>query len=135
MAEDDLFFLHADVTEDHVLVVPENSQKSFQYRVEAIFDFGDAEVAPVYYEWVPVWFSSLRQDRRAFAALLEKHREDSGVKPGHRPTRFSERDILLTFTFLHRFSAAIVKETLSRKSVSPGELSSIGDPADVLWLL
>lgn len=135
MAEDDLFLIHADVTEDHVLVMAESSQESLRYRVEAIFDFGDAEVAPVYYEWVPVWFSLLRQNRGAFAALLEQHREDSGVRPGHRPTRFSGRDILLTFTFIHRFSAAIVKETLSRENVPPGEVSSIGDLADVLWPL
>ncbi|NLA61294.1 MAG: aminoglycoside phosphotransferase family protein [Firmicutes bacterium] len=135
MDEEDLFLIHADVTEDHVLVLPESSQESLRYRVEAIFDFGDAEVAPVYYEWVPVWFSLLRQDRGAFAALLEQYRGDSGVRPGHWSNRFSERDILLTFTFIHRFSAAIVKETLSRENVPPGELSSIGDLADVLWPL
>ena len=55
----------------------------------------------------------------AFAALLEQYRGDSGVRPGHWSNRFSERDILLTFTFIHRFSAAIVKETLSRENVPP----------------
>jgi hypothetical protein len=106
-----------------------------RYRLEAIFDFGDAEVAPVYYEWVPVWFSLLRQDRRAFRAHFERYHQSSWAQPGHQLTRFSERDILLTFTFVHRFSAAMVKETLSRDNARFGELRSPGDLADVLWPL
>lgn len=135
LAEDDLFLIHADVTEDHVLAMPERSRESPRYRVEAIFDFGDAAVAPVYYEWVPVWFSLLRQDRRAFAALLRQYQQDSGVRPGSGLTQFSEKDILLTFTFIHRFSAAIVKGALSLENVSPGELRSFCDLADFLWPL
>ena len=135
MTEDDLSLIHADVTEDHVLVMPESAQTPRKYRVETIFDFGDAEVAPVYYEWIPVWFSLLRQNRGAFEALLERHREEShlGLRPGHRHARFSERNILLTFTFVHRFSAAIVKETLSREYEPLGKLSSFSDLAEVLW--
>lgn|GEM_PF-1342210 len=157
ITEGDLSLIHGDVTEDHVLVVPEEAGGNRRYRVETIFDFGDSEVAPVFYEWIPVWFSLLRQDRRAFAALLRGYRrspargfsggtvfalgelsdgsECPGVETSGRngTSRFTQRDVLLTYTFIHRFSAAIIREKLIQENVPPGKPKSLRDLADILW--
>ena len=83
LAEDDLSLIHADLTEDHVLLVPKGSSDRpptpqtgqldshgpSRWQVEALFDFGDAEVAPPYYEWIPVWYSLLRNQGSSLLLL------------------------------------------------------------------
>ena len=150
LAEDDLSLIHADLTEDHVLLVPKGSSDRpptpqtgqldshgpSRWQVEALFDFGDAEVAPPYYEWIPVWYSLLRQSREAFTALLFNYRNAHNPRARGLPTGragHSLRDIMLTFTFIHRFGAQTVKETLERKNVTPEELVSFAELARVLF--
>lgn len=157
MAESDLALIHGDVTEDHVLLTPARPGEARRFRVATIFDFGDAEVAPLYYEWIPVWFSLLRQDRKAFAALLRGYAGDTQGHDGpHGDTggiadiddtgavgetarvggiAGRSRSTVLVFTFIHRFSAAIIREKLSRENMSPGWIGSFSDLADILWPL
>lgn len=125
--EEDLCLIHADVTEDHVLISSKAGPESPGWHVETIFDFGDAMVAPVYYEWIPIWFSLLRQENEAFANLLRHH---SRTFPARPTTSRDTLDALFTFTFIHRFAAAIVKETIDRTGA---EVSSFADLRELLW--
>lgn len=86
----------------------------------------------MHYEWVPVWFSLLRKDPKAFAALLERYRERPERRGESRSSLSSEKHILLTFTFIHRFSAAILKEELTGDNVPRQRLSSFAELADLL---
>jgi hygromycin-B 7''-O-kinase len=94
--------LHADLTEDHLLVGEQNGR----WGITGLIDWADAEVGDPFYEWVALWFSICRRDVTLFRAFLE------GYDPALRPeTMATER--LIAFTFLHRFGVGILADTLS----------------------
>lgn len=54
--------VNADLTDDHVLL----SHGEGQWRLSAIIDWADAEIAPPTYEWIAAWFGFCHRD----AAML-----------------------------------------------------------------
>ena len=101
---------HADLTEDHLLL----SQESGRWQIAGLIDWADVEVAPPFYEWVTLWFSICRRRRDLFDAFLAGYDERSLA------TEISAGQ-MLSFTFLHRFGAVILNDTLS-----PEEQRAIG---------
>lgn len=94
--------LHADLTEDHLLV----DWYDGRWSLSGLIDWADAEVGDPYYEWVALWFSICRRDVGLFSAFL------SAYDPALRPEAV-QASRLLTCTALHRFGANIINETLS----------------------
>lgn len=93
--------LHADLTEDHVLV----AQAEGGWRMSGLLDWADAEVGDPYYEYVTLWFSICHQKADRFNAFLHGY----GMSGG-----FRELDVrrLLAFTFLHRFGTGILGDLM-----------------------
>ena len=93
--------LHSDLTEDHLLV----AERDGEWFVTGLIDWADAEVGDPIYDWVAVWFSVCRRDPRLFGAFLSGY--------GARESwdgNFLNR--LMALTFLHRFGATIISDSL-----------------------
>lgn len=91
--------LHADLTEDHVLVNRERES----WCITGLIDWGDAEVGDPVYEWVALYFGFCRCDGALFRDVLR------GYNPG-MPLPSPEQ--LLAFTLLHRFGPNIIADVL-----------------------
>jgi hygromycin-B 7''-O-kinase len=122
-----LNLLHGDMTEDHVLVEQVETQagrKESVWQVTGLIDFGDAEVGPLFYEWVALWFALFRQDATAFRAFLERY---EGSVPDVAAGR------AMVFTLLHRFNSAIIAHILRRRSVDPSGVADLAALVDLMW--
>jgi len=86
--------IHADLTEDHILVDDFNNYKG-------IIDFGDSMIAPVEYEWVALYLSGLNKNYKYFQYFLNCYGMNSFSK-----------DNFIVFLFLHKFSDDILKEII-----------------------
>ena len=91
--------LHADLTEDHVLV----EARASGWAMSGLIDWADAEVGASDYEWVALYFGFCGGDTTLFRAVL------AGYDPGRLPP---PRERLLAFTLLHRFGSAIIAHAL-----------------------
>jgi hygromycin-B 7''-O-kinase len=94
--------LHADLTEDHLLV----NRQDGRWVLSGLIDWADAEVGDPYYEWVALWFSICRRDARLFRGFLSGY--DSALRLDD-----IQASRLLAFTVLHRFGANVLNETLT----------------------
>jgi len=92
--------LHADLTEDHVLV----TERDGRWALSGLLDWADAEVGDPLYEWVTLYFGFCGRDAAPFRAFL------AGYDPAAPlPTRRQ----LLAYTLLHRFGLSIIAAVLS----------------------
>jgi aminoglycoside phosphotransferase (APT) family kinase protein len=96
--------LHADLTEDHLLV----ERRGEQWQIAGLLDWADAEVGDPYYEWVALWFSICRREGRLLRAFMRGY--DAG-----RLDRSLSATRLTAFTFLHRFGVGILGDTLTQE--------------------
>lgn len=124
-----LNLLHGDMTEDHVLVEQVKTEAGTgnaesKWQVTGLIDFGDAEVGPLFYEWVALWFALFRQDATAFRAFLERY---EGSVPDIAAGR------AMVFTLLHRFNSAIIAHVLRRRSVDPSGVADLAALVDLMW--
>lgn len=94
--------LHADLTEDHLLV----HQSKGQWHISGLIDWADAEVGDPYYEWIALWFGLCRCRGELWQAFVEGY--DSA-----RTADYPAIDRLTAFTFLHRFGTGILSEVLA----------------------
>jgi hygromycin-B 7''-O-kinase len=84
--------LHADITEDHVLL----SEREGRWEITGLIDCGDAVMGDPEYEWVAVGLGAFDGDTTAMRVFLEAYgweRWDEGF-----------RRRMLACTLLHRFS-------------------------------
>lgn len=91
--------LHADLTEDHLLVSEDNGA----WTMATLIDWADAEVGDPCYEWVALWFGICRQDAGLLRAFMQGYGLEANLGA----------EALLAFTVLHRFGVNIVSEILS----------------------
>ena len=107
---------HSDLTEDHLLIAESHGN----WSVTGLIDWADAEVGPRPYDWVALWFSICRLNPALFRAFLRGY----GAAP--------EVDVrqLAAMTFLHRFGANIVADTLS-----PEEQRAVGSLTELNHIL
>lgn len=94
--------LHADLTEDHLLV----DQTNGRWRISGLIDWADAEVGDPYYEWIVVWFGLCRRRAELWRAFVD------GYDPA-RPADYPNIDRLTAFIFLHRFGTSILNDVLA----------------------
>ena len=92
--------LHADLTEDHPLVLAEGGA----WRLSGLLDWADAEVGDPLYEWVALYFGFCGREAALFRACLAGYDPAGG--------RWPDRRRLLAFTLLHRFGAHIIAHLL-----------------------
>jgi aminoglycoside phosphotransferase (APT) family kinase protein len=121
-----LRLLHGDITEDHVLVEPVGGGR---WRVSGLIDYGDARVGPLFDEWVVLWLCLFRQDPAALRAFFKTYGEPGGPHP-FTPA-FGET--MLTFTLLHCFNGAIVREVVRRAGVDPSTLTNLCALTQIMW--
>lgn len=93
--------LHSDLTEDHLLVAERNGE----WVVTGLIDWADAEVGHPIYDWVAVWFSICRRNPRLFGAFLKGY----GARESWDGNSLNR---LMSLTFLHRFGATIISDSL-----------------------
>lgn len=115
----DLRLVHADLTEDHLLLVKTDAD----WSLSALIDFADAEIAPYEYEWIPLWFSLFHQNVRGFQSFMRAYDPRAGLDEAWR-------DRMLAMTFFHRFGPLIVEQVLGRQNHQPKTLSEL---KDALW--
>jgi len=108
--------LHSDLTEDHLLIAESHGN----WSITGLIDWADAEVGPRAYDWVALWFSICRRDPALFRAFLRGY----GAPPEANVRQ------LAAMTFLHRFGATIVADTLS-----PEEQRAIGSLTELTHIL
>ena len=99
-----LRLLNADLTQDHLLL----HKVENQWQISALIDWADAEVGVPYYEWIPMWYGLCRQEKALFQAILTAYEPSHGLDK-----KFSQ--ILLAYTFLHRFGGEIVIHELDQR--------------------
>ncbi|MCB8945313.1 MAG: aminoglycoside phosphotransferase family protein [Ardenticatenaceae bacterium] len=90
--------INADLTEDHLLLVPHEGQ----WRISALIDWADTEVGAREYEWIALWFGLCQRDGAMFREILRVYDADLRLDDD-----FYER--VLAYTLLHRFGAAIIE--------------------------
>lgn len=100
--------LHADLTEDHLLL----ERQGREWRIAALIDLADAEVGAPEYEWVALWFSLCGRDRAMFTATL--HAYDPTIRLDET---FCQR--MMAHTLLHRFGAGIIADAVKRHDAQP----------------
>ncbi len=93
--------LHADLTEDHLLV----NQTNGHWQISGLIDWADAEVGDICYEWIALWFGMCRRRVELWHAF------QTGYNPA-RPSGYPDIDRLTAFTFLHRFGTGILNDVL-----------------------
>jgi hygromycin-B 7''-O-kinase len=93
--------LHSDLTEDHLLV----TERDGEWSVTGLIDWADAEVGDPIYDWVAAWFSICRRDPRLFGAFLSGY----GARESWDGDSLNR---LIALTFLHRFGATIISDSL-----------------------
>lgn len=93
--------VHADLTEDHILV----DEADGGWRLAAVIDWADAEIAGPVYDWVALWFSFCGRDSGLFSAFLAGYDPAIVVDPA-----FTEQ--LMTFTLLHRFGPRMIADSV-----------------------
>lgn len=125
MAANDWFatrpcLLHADLTEDHLLL----DRHEGRWSMTGLIDWADAEVGDPLYDCVALWFSICRRNAGLFCAFLDSYGLDilGDVEIVRR---------LEACTFLHRFSAAIINETLTADDQQV--IQSLADLRQVLF--
>jgi len=116
-----LRLLHADLTEDHLLLVQDDAG----WRVSALLDWADAEVGAPPYEWIALWFGLCNRNPAFFHNVLRAY--DPGLALDERFYRHA-----LAYTFLHRFGAGII-DHVWRADGSP-TLDSLAMLQRWLWL-
>lgn len=92
-----LHLLHADLTEDHLLLRYDGDQ----WHISALLDWADAEVGTLDYEWVALWFGLCQRNPTLLRAILKEY--DSGLSID---AEFCRR--MMAYTLLHRFGPAII---------------------------
>lgn len=97
--------LHADLTEDHVLVM----EQAGRYSLSGLIDWADAEVGDPVYEWVALFFGFCGRDTRLFSAFMDGYAPAGGrsLPPRRR---------LLAYTLLHRFGLPIIADALPEET-------------------
>jgi hygromycin-B 7''-O-kinase len=112
--------LNADLTDDHILITQENGS----WDLEAIIDWGDAQIGQPLYEWIAAWFGFCRMDAPMFRALM------AAATPRQAfDVPFKRK--LLACTFLHRFGPLIIQERW-QAAPPPAELT-LSSLAAWLW--
>lgn len=111
--------LHADLTEDHLLLARTNGR----WHITGLIDYADAELGPPGYEWVALWFSLCDRDPAFFRATL--HAYDPQLR---LDSTFV--DEALAFTCLHRFGADIIE---SCQEHDRPRIASLADLRAWLW--
>ena len=96
-------FVHGDLTAENVLVGPDGRPR--------ILDFGDCQIAPAYYEWMPLVFDLFRCD----PVLL-----DAWFGPDRGPD-FCET--LTTAVLVHDFGGGFVRDLCMKFGLDPAELA------------
>jgi len=111
--------LHADLTEDHLLLTNDHEQ----WSISGIIDFADIEVAPKEYEWIPLWFGLLDCNPDALLSFMRSYDSDQ---------RLDEqwRDRMLAMTFLHRYGVPIVASALGERAKT---LRTLEELKEALW--
>lgn len=114
--------LHADLTEDHLLLV-NNDERG--WHASALLDWADAEAGAPAYEWVALWFGLCHRDQDLFYAVLK----------AYNPTLALDESFYrecLAYTFLHRFGPGIIEHAW-RGDGSPN-IASLYELQQWLWL-
>lgn len=119
-ADERLCLLHADLTEDHLLLVGENGR----FSISALIDWADAEVGTVGYEWVALWFGLCNRNLPLFRTIL--HAYDPTIT---LDAAFGRQ--LVAWTLLHRFGAGII-DHVWRLDDQPA-INSVGELVRWLW--
>ena len=115
--------IHGDVTEDHVLLVPYAGSLATPYaapagawQITGLIDMGDARVADLLYELVPLYMGALGADKQLLDAFLTDYVE-------MRVPRFVHR--AMTYTLLFEFDVLCVPDQDAlRRSTSLETLAS-----------
>ena len=99
----DFVYVHGDLTDDNVII----NEKGLN-----IIDFGDAQSAPVYYEYPPIIFELFRHDKE-LTRLFAESRKDF-------------QSNLFRATLLHDFGGYFVRDICIKKlGIQPEELADI----------
>ena len=112
--------LHADLTEDHLLLAGMGSR----LHITALIDWADAEVAPPAYEWVALWFGLCQRDKLFFEAVMH------GYDPTfcwNEPFRWR----MLAYTCWHRFGAHIIEHLQQQDGET--RMETLEDLLHYLW--
>jgi aminoglycoside phosphotransferase (APT) family kinase protein len=119
-ADSSLNLLHADLTEDHLLLVEQDNE----WQISALIDWSDAEVGAPAYEWVVLWFGACNRDPAMFREVLRAY--DPAL-------RFDDafQCQMMAYTFLHRFGAGIIADTLRR--VGQPSIYTLAELQNWLW--
>jgi len=96
-----LHLINGDLTEDHLLLVEDEKVYKNRLQISALIDWADAEVGPIGYEWVALWFSLCNRNQAMFTTLLQAY-DPKFVWD----TEFSRQ--MLAYTLIHRFGAGII---------------------------
>ena len=110
--EEPLVLVHADLTEDHLLLVKDGSVKDGSVKISSLIDWADGQAAMPPYEWPALWFGLLGQDKEALEAFLCSYDPGMPLDAGFRKT-------LMAFTLLHRFSLGLLTDALAKKQHPP----------------
>lgn len=128
--------LHADLTEDHLLLVrseaaaePPDPRRAgghgvSTWRASALLDWADAEVGAPAYEWIPLWFGLCNRDPAFFQAILHHYDPNLALDTSfYRAT--------LAYTFLQRFGAGIIEHVWRRDGCPP--ITTLDELRAWLW--
>lgn len=113
--------LHADITEDHVMLV----RKPGQWKFNGLIDFADARKGDSNYELMPIWFDTFKRKPNLF------RKYHSSYAPRVRITE-AWRDRALAFSLLHIFGPGVIANIVKQESRGVSGLTW-GKLRDWLW--
>jgi len=119
IASSDPALIHGDLTEDHLLL----GKLGEEWSISGLIDFADAEIAPVEYEWVALWFGLLHCDPAAFQSFMSSYNSCKLLDENWR-----ER--MLAMTFLHRYGVPIAVNALGEQAK---DVRTLDELKDALW--
>jgi len=131
-------YLHGDLNEDHLLIVPEEASQdpaTPAWKPLKVIDFGDALIGDRHYDFVAIHISLFRCNKELLRAFLDAYTETDGDKTSpilwpQKPDRFAY--VCMNYTLLHRQDAL---RTALRHMPSLKETTSLLEVEKQLWQL
>lgn len=107
--------LHADITEDHILVA--------KGRISGLIDFGDARLGPREYEWPALWFGACGRNPALFSSFIRGY---------GRPLAPDWRSRAMSATLLHKFVSRDIAKLAGKTPKKVADMEP-GDLLNRLW--
>lgn len=109
-----LHLVHGDLTADHLLFRRVDGRWTF----EAVIDWGDAHLAPIYYDFVVLWTEVFCDQPSAWQAFIRRYDE--------RLDAFCEafRRRFITALFLHPYAPDLLRIIHEKRKLGPTETFS-----------